>query len=56
MKAAYDCGINFFDCAEEYSGGESEVAMGEAIKKFGWKRNDLVVSTKVGKRKHFTQL
>jgi aryl-alcohol dehydrogenase-like predicted oxidoreductase len=47
MKAAYDCGVNFFDCAEEYSNGESEIAMGEAIKKFGWKRNDLVVSTKV---------
>lgn len=47
MKAAYDSGINFFDCAEEYSGGESEIVMGEAIKKFGWKRNDLVISTKV---------
>lgn len=47
MKAAYDCGVNFFDCAEVYAGGESEIVMGEAIKKFGWKRNDLVVSTKV---------
>ena len=47
MKAAYDCGINFFDCAEAYAGGESEKVMGEAIKKFGWKRNDLVISTKV---------
>lgn len=48
MKAAYDCGVNFFDCAEAYAGGESEKVMGEAIKKYGWKRNDLVVSTKVG--------
>jgi len=48
MKAAYDCGINFFDCAVGFAGGESERAMGEAIKKFGWKRNDLVISTKVG--------
>lgn len=47
MKAAYDVGINFFDCAEGYSGGESEVVMGQAIKKFGWKRNDLVISSKV---------
>lgn len=47
MKAAYDCGVNFFDCAEEYSNGESEVVMGEAIRKFDWKRNDLVVSTKL---------
>jgi len=47
MKAAYDVGINFFDCAEGYSSGESEKVMGEAIKKFGWKRNDLVISTKI---------
>lgn len=47
MKAAYDVGINFFDCAENYSAGESEIQMGLAIKKFGWKRNDLVISSKV---------
>jgi len=47
MKAAYDCGINFFDCAEAYAEGKSEVVMGQAIKKFGWKRNDLVISTKI---------
>lgn len=46
MKAAYDCGVNFFDCAESYAAGESEIVMGEAIKKYGWKRNDLVISTK----------
>ena len=46
MKAAFDSGVNFFDCAEGYAGGESEKVMGEAIKKFGWKRNDLVISTK----------
>lgn len=47
MKAAYDAGVNFFDTAEVYAGGESEVVMGEAIREFGWKRNDLVISTKV---------
>ncbi|KAI1148022.1 putative voltage-gated K channel beta subunit [Nemania diffusa] len=47
MKAAFDSGINFFDCAEVYSGGKSEEVMGEAIRKFGWKRNDLVISTKL---------
>jgi voltage-dependent potassium channel beta subunit len=47
MKAAYDCGVNFFDCAEGYAEGESEIVMGEAVKKFGWKRNDLVISTKL---------
>lgn len=47
MKAAYDSGVNFFDCAEAYAGGESEIVMGKAVKKFGWKRNDLVISTKL---------
>jgi len=47
MKAAYDCGVNFFDTAEGYASGESEIVMGEAIRHFGWNRNDLVISTKV---------
>ena len=47
MKAAYDCGVNFFDCAEGYSDGNAEKVMGSAIRKYGWKRNDLVISTKV---------
>jgi aryl-alcohol dehydrogenase-like predicted oxidoreductase len=47
MKAAYDAGINFFDTAEGYSGGAAEVLLGKAIKKYGWKPNDLVISTKV---------
>jgi aryl-alcohol dehydrogenase-like predicted oxidoreductase len=49
MKVAYDAGVNFFDTAEAYSGGQSEIVLGEAIKKFGWKQNDLVISTKVRK-------
>ncbi|CRK29784.1 hypothetical protein BN1723_003649 [Verticillium longisporum] len=28
MKAAYDCGVNFFDTAEGYAEGESEKVMG----------------------------
>ena len=55
MKAAYDAGINFFDCAEGYSNGESEIQMGLAIKKFGWKRNDLVISSKVTQPQHKSQ-
>jgi aryl-alcohol dehydrogenase-like predicted oxidoreductase len=49
MKAAYDAGVNFFDTAEGYAGGQSEIIMGKAIKKFGWKQQDLVISTKVGR-------
>ena len=47
MKIAYDAGVNFFDNAEAYAGGESEVIMGKALKKLGWKRSDLVLSTKI---------
>ncbi|KAF5863360.1 hypothetical protein ETB97_010240 [Aspergillus alliaceus] len=47
MKQAYDCGVNFFDTAESYANGQSEIVMGKAIKKFGWQRSDLVISTKV---------
>lgn len=47
MKAAYDAGVNFFDNAEVYAGGQSEVMMGNVIQKAGWKRTDLVLSTKI---------
>ncbi|KAG0200899.1 hypothetical protein BGX28_006174 [Mortierella sp. GBA30] len=47
MKTAFDLGINFFDTAEVYSGGQCEIDMGVAIRKFGWKRSDLVISTKL---------
>ncbi|MBU2493477.1 MAG: aldo/keto reductase [Bacteroidetes bacterium] len=47
MKAAYDAGVNFFDNAEVYAEGNSEVMMGKVIKKSKWKRSDLVVSTKI---------
>ena len=36
MTAAYDAGINFFDNAEVYAGGQSETIMGEVLKKTGW--------------------
>ncbi|KAJ3347009.1 hypothetical protein HDU83_002454 [Entophlyctis luteolus] len=47
LKEAYDNGINFFDNAEVYANGKSEIAMGKAIKKFGWKRSTYVISTKI---------
>ncbi len=40
MRAAFEHGVNFFDNAEAY-------ADGNAIKKVGWRREDLVVSTKI---------
>ncbi len=47
MAAAYDAGVNFFDNAEGYAGGEAEVVMGNVIKKLGWQRENIVVSTKI---------
>jgi voltage-dependent potassium channel beta subunit len=47
IGAAGEAGVNFFDNAEAYSGGESEKIMGRAFKELGWKRNDYVVSTKI---------
>jgi voltage-dependent potassium channel beta subunit len=47
MTAAYEAGVNFFDNAEAYANGNAEVVMGNVIKRTGWKRTDLVVSTKL---------
>jgi len=47
MKKAYKAGVNFFDNAEAYSSGTAETMMGNILKKAGWKRSDLVVSTKI---------
>jgi voltage-dependent potassium channel beta subunit len=38
--------VNFFDNAEAYAGGKSEVVMGEAIKALKWPRLNYIVSTK----------
>jgi len=46
MAAAFDAGINFFDNAEVYAGGQSETVMGEALKALNWPRLDYIVSTK----------
>jgi voltage-dependent potassium channel beta subunit len=47
LQAAYDAGVNFFDNAEAYAGGESERIMGESIARLGWARHSYVISTKV---------
>ncbi len=66
MIMAYDNGVNFFDNAEVYANGKSEIVMGNILKKTGWSRDTFVVSSKVfwgGKlpnqsglsRKHITE-
>ncbi|HEY1610235.1 MAG TPA: aldo/keto reductase [Paraburkholderia sp.] len=46
LAAARDAGVNFFDNAEVYAGGQSESIMGDALKELGWPRVSYVVSTK----------
>ncbi len=47
MKSAVDAGINFFDNAEVYADGDAETVMGRVIRRAGFKRSDLVLSTKI---------
>jgi voltage-dependent potassium channel beta subunit len=46
MQVARDHGVNFFDNAEAYAGGESERIMGEALEKLGWDRRTYLVTSK----------
>lgn len=47
LSTARDAGVNFFDNAEGYEGGESERVMGQALADLGWDRDTYVVSTKL---------
>ena len=47
MSVAYDAGINFFDNAEIYARGQSEIVMGKALKNLNWPRSSYMVSSKV---------
>jgi len=47
IKKALDLGINFFDTANCYANGTSEVFIGNSFKKFVKDRKDIIVATKV---------
>ena len=47
MSAAYEAGVNFFDNAEVYADGNAEIVMGNVLKKMEWRRENLVISSKV---------
>jgi voltage-dependent potassium channel beta subunit len=46
LAVAMDAGVNFFDNAEVYAKGQSEVVMGAAFKALKWPRLNYIVSTK----------
>lgn len=56
LQEAWDHGINFFDTAEVYADGQSEIIMGRALRLCNFERDDYVISTKLmlgdGKRTH----
>ncbi len=47
METAYDAGVNFFDNAEIYARGKSELVMGKILRKTAWERSSYLVSSKV---------
>jgi voltage-dependent potassium channel beta subunit len=47
LSVAKEAGVNFFDNAEAYAGGQSEQIMGDAIAELGWARHEYVISTKI---------
>jgi aryl-alcohol dehydrogenase-like predicted oxidoreductase len=47
VRRALDAGVNFFDTADAYAGGESETLLGRALKP---RRDQVVIATKVGFR------
>ncbi|WP_345778168.1 aldo/keto reductase [Ruficoccus sp. ZRK36] len=47
LKTAYEGGVNFFDNAEAYAGGEAERVMGKVLEDLGFDRESYCVSSKV---------
>jgi aryl-alcohol dehydrogenase-like predicted oxidoreductase len=47
IEAAYDAGVTFFDTADVYGAGRSEVLIGKALQS---RRDRVVIATKVGNR------
>lgn len=51
IEIAYENGIDFFDHADIYGGGECETIFGKALKETSIKREDIIIQTKCGIRK-----
>jgi aryl-alcohol dehydrogenase-like predicted oxidoreductase len=47
LNHCYESGLNFFDTANAYSNGISEEILGKAIKEFNWRRENIVIATKL---------
>ncbi|MEI5995361.1 aldo/keto reductase [Candidatus Enterococcus mansonii] len=51
IETAYENGIDFFDHADIYGGGECETIFGKALKETSIKREQIIIQTKCGIRK-----
>ncbi|MEL7645278.1 MAG: aldo/keto reductase [Anaerolineaceae bacterium] len=47
LQAAWEAGVNFFDNAEAYAGGQSEIIMGQALRELSLPREQYLISTKI---------
>jgi len=47
LQTAWEAGVNFFDNAEAYAGGQSEIIMGKALKELAFPREQYLISTKI---------
>ena len=47
VRTALDAGVNFFDTANVYAGGNSEKILGQSLKDIGANRDEVVIATKV---------
>src|ERR1700754_791276 len=46
VRASVEAGINFFDTADVYSGGESETTLGQSFRNLGIARHEVVIASK----------
>ncbi|KAI6041096.1 NADP-dependent oxidoreductase domain-containing protein [Pisolithus marmoratus] len=47
VRVAFENGINMFNTAEGHAEGRSEIEMGRVIRELGYRRSDLVITTKL---------
>jgi len=50
VQRAIEKGVNFFDTANVYSEGQSEIQLGQALRDLGVPREDVIIATKVRSR------
>jgi aryl-alcohol dehydrogenase-like predicted oxidoreductase len=50
IRKSVDIGINFFDTADVYGDGESEITLGQSFRNLGIARKDVVIATKAAGR------